>query len=119
MNKGMIEFTDTNFAEQVESGDGITVVDFWAPWCGPCRFVGPLIEELAEEYEGRVQVGKLNVDEAPRTAAKYGIRSIPTIAVFRDGEPVDGILGAVPMEVLREAVDKQLAVTVGADEQAV
>jgi thioredoxin 1 len=108
MSKNVIEFTDGNFASEVEAGTGITVVDFWAPWCGPCRYVAPVINQLAEEYAGRVRVGKLNVDENPETAARYGIRSIPTIGIFRDGEPMDAVVGAIPRAILQEAVEKQL-----------
>jgi thioredoxin len=86
-NHGILELVDADFAEEVEQGQGVTVVDFWAPWCGPCRMVAPIIEELAETYEGRVRFAKLNVDDAPETAARYGIRSIPTIGIFRDGRP--------------------------------
>jgi thioredoxin 1 len=109
MSRNVIEFTDSNFELEVEQGEGITVVDFWAPWCGPCRFVAPVIEQLAEEYAGRVKVGKLNVDDNPSVAARYGIRSIPTIGIFKDGEPVDGVVGAVPKAMLQTALEKQLA----------
>ena len=109
MSEHVIEFTDANFDAEVAEGAGVTVVDFWAPWCGPCRFVAPVIEQLAEEYQGRVRVGKLNVDENPMVAARFGIRSIPTIGIFRDGEPVDGVVGAVGKAVLQTAVEKQLA----------
>ena len=109
MSGNVVEFTDASFESDVEGGSGITVVDFWAPWCGPCRFVAPVIEQLAAEYRGRVRVGKLNVDDSPMTAARYGIRSIPTIGIFKDGEPVDGVVGAVPLAVLQAAVEKHLA----------
>lgn len=109
MSKNVIEFTDGNFEAEVERGAGITVVDFWAPWCGPCRFVAPVIEQLADEYEGRVRIGKLNVDDSPATAARYGIRSIPTIGIFKDGEPVDAVVGAVPAATLQAAIEGQLA----------
>src|SRR5690625_6632022 len=84
MSKNVVEFTDENFATEVESGNGLTVVDFWAPWCGPCRFVAPVIDALADEYEGKAKIGKLNVDDNPATASRYGIRSIPTIGLFKD-----------------------------------
>jgi thioredoxin 1 len=109
MGTHVVEFTDGTFATDVEGGQGVTVVDFWAPWCGPCRFVAPVLEQLAQQYAGRVRVGKVNVDEAPETAARYGIRSIPTIGIFRDGEPVDGVVGVVALEVLQSLVEQQLA----------
>jgi thioredoxin 1 len=109
MSRNILEFTDHNFATEVESGTGITVVDFWAPWCGPCRFVAPLLEQLADEYGARVRIGKLNVDENPAVAGRYGIRSIPTVGIFRDGEPVGGVVGAVPKTTLQAAIDEQLA----------
>ncbi|HSJ25353.1 MAG TPA: thioredoxin [Longimicrobiales bacterium] len=102
------ELTDATFASQVQAGAGLTVVDFWAPWCGPCRFVAPVIEELAQEYDGRVTFSKLNVDDAPQTAAEYGIRSIPTIGIFKDGTPIDGVVGAVPKASLAALIEKHL-----------
>ena len=102
----VIELTDDNFKAEVEDADGMTVVDFWAPWCGPCRMVAPIIEELAGEYEGQVRFAKLNVDEAPATAQAFAIRSIPTIGFFRDGEPVGGLVGAYPKDALKEAIEK-------------
>lgn len=109
MSKHVVEFTDGNFASEVENGTGLTVVDFWAPWCGPCRFVAPVIDALAEEYQGQARIGKLNVDDNPATASSYGIRSIPTIGLFKDGEPVDGVVGAVSKEVLKSLIEKHLA----------
>ena len=109
MAKNVAELNDLTFPAEVEQGNGITVVDFWAPWCGPCRMVAPMIEQLAGEYEGRVSFAKVNVDDARETASKYGIRSIPTIGVFRDGEPVDGVVGAVPKQHLAQLIEKQLA----------
>ncbi len=110
MAKNVKEFTDGNFGPEVEQAQGLVVVDFWAPWCGPCRMVGPMIEQLATEYEGRVTFGKVNVDENPEVSARYGIRSIPTIGIFKDGEPVDGVIGAVPRQYLAAAIEKQLPV---------
>jgi thioredoxin 1 len=105
----VIEVTDATFDEQVANSEGITVVDFWAPWCGPCRTVGPVIEELAEEYEGKVRFAKVNVDEAQTTAQAFGIRSIPTIGFFRDGEAVGGVVGAYPKESLQQVIEDVLA----------
>jgi thioredoxin 1 len=105
----VFEVTDATFDEQVVKNDGLTVVDFWAPWCGPCRMVGPVIEELAEEYEGRVRFAKLNVDDNQVTAGAFGVRSIPTIGFFRDGEPVGGVVGAYPKDALQEVIDDVLA----------
>lgn len=107
-NGWVVEFTDANFASDVEGASGVVVVDFWAPWCGPCRFVAPVIEQLAAEYAGRVTFGKLNVDDSAVVAAEYGIRSIPTIAVFKDGVPVDGVVGAVPKAQLAALVNRHL-----------
>jgi thioredoxin len=112
-NEYVVEFTDQNFETNVEgSTNGLVVVDFWAPWCGPCRMVAPIIEQLAAEYAGRVKFGKLNVDDSPDTAVKYGIRSIPTIALFKDGQPVGGVVGAVPRQHLEKLIQQQLPAAV-------
>ncbi len=103
-----INFTDTNWEDQVLKSDKPVLVDFWAEWCGPCRMIGPLVEELAGEYNGKAIVGKLNVDENPNVATKYGIRSIPTLLVFKGGEIVDKVVGAVPKNVLAQKIDAQL-----------
>jgi len=105
----VFELTDANFDEKVAKSEGVTVVDFWAPWCGPCRMVGPVIEELAEEYEGKVAFAKLNVDDNQATAGAFGIRSIPTIGFFKDGEAVGGVVGAYPKEALQQVIDDVLA----------
>ena len=102
----VIELTDANFQTEVADKEGVTVVDFWAPWCGPCRMVGPVIEELAEEYEGEVRFAKLNVDDNQQTAGAFGVRSIPTIGFFKDGEPVGAVVGAYPKEALQDVVEK-------------
>jgi len=104
----VLELTDESFNTEIDGTEGLTVVDFWAPWCGPCRFVAPVIEQLAVEYAGRVQFAKLNVDDAPNASSTYGIRSIPTIALFKDGSPVDGVVGAVPKSQLAELIEKHL-----------
>jgi len=110
----VFEVTDATWDEQVVKSDGLTVVDFWAPWCGPCRMVGPVIEELAEEYEGRVRFAKLNVDDNQATAGAFGVRSIPTIGFFKNGEPVGGVVGAYPKDALQEVIDDVLAKKDGA-----
>jgi thioredoxin 1 len=94
-----IPLTDETFASEV-ARHPLMVVDFWASWCGPCRLVAPIIEELAGEYSGKVSFGKVNVDENPKTSESFGIQSIPTILVFKDGKPVDGVIGAVPKSQL-------------------
>lgn len=104
----VIELDDTSFQQQVENGEGLTFVDFWAPWCAPCRIVSPTVEKLAQRYAGRVRFAKLNVDEAPQTAAAYQIGSIPTLAIFKDGVPVTGVAGAVPEKFLADMIEKQL-----------
>lgn len=103
-----VEFTDANFEEMAINSDKPVLVDFWAEWCGPCRMVGPLVEEIAGEYEGKAVVGKVNVDQNPQTAAKYGIRSIPTIIFLKGGELVDKSVGAVPKNVLTEKLDNAM-----------
>lgn len=103
-----VEFTDANFEETVLKSDKPVLVDFWAEWCGPCRMVGPVVEELANDYEGKAVVGKVNVDQNPEVAAKYGIRSIPTILFIKNGEVVDKSVGAVPKTALAAKLDSQL-----------
>ena len=95
-----LEITDANFEETVLKSDKPVIVDFWAEWCGPCRMVGPIVEQIGEEYEGKVVVGKVDVDNNPGTAMKFGIRNIPTILFFKNGEIVDKQVGAVAKPVL-------------------
>ena len=97
------EFTDENIKDIINSGKPV-VIDFWAEWCGPCRMVGPLVEELAKEYEGKVQIGKMNVDDNVETPENYGIRNIPTILFFKDGLLVDKQIGATQKAVLASKV---------------
>ncbi|MEJ2503457.1 MAG: thioredoxin [Gemmatimonadota bacterium] len=105
----VMELQDTSFSSEVEGSEGVVVVDFWAPWCAPCRMVAPIIEDLADEYDGTVRFVKVNVDESPGVASRYGIRSIPTIGIFRDGEAVNGVVGAVPKQVLIQAIEEGLS----------
>jgi len=95
-----LEFTDANFDELVLKSDKPVIVDLWAVWCGPCRMVGPIVQEIGEEYEGQAVVGKLDVDNNPEIARRYSIRNIPTILFFKNGEIVDKQVGAVPKQVL-------------------
>jgi thioredoxin 1 len=88
--------TDADFGSVVEQQAGLTVVDFWATWCGPCRMIAPILEQLVDEYAGKVTVAKLDVDANPRAAARFGVRSIPTLLFFKDGKLVDQVIGAVP-----------------------
>lgn len=103
-----IELNDSNF-DQIVKTDKPVLVDFWAEWCGPCKMIGPIVEELAGDYEGKAVVAKLNVDENPQTAAKFGIRSIPTLLVFKNGQVVDKQVGAVPKSVLSQKLAAQVA----------
>lgn len=104
-----VEFTDDNFSDEVESSSKPVLVDFWAEWCGPCRMVGPVVDEIAGEYNGKAKVGKVNVDNNPNISVKYGIRSIPALLIFKDGEVVDQIVGAVPKAQIKKQLDAQLA----------
>ena len=93
---------DSNFEQEVLKSDVPVVVDFWAEWCAPCRIIAPVVEELASEYEGKIKVGKMDVDQNPQSSMSYGIRSIPTLLFFKDGKPVDQLLGAVPKSQIEE-----------------
>jgi len=95
-----VAVTDADFEEQVEKQSGLTVVDFWATWCGPCRMIAPVLEQLAVEYEGKAKVAKLDVDSNARTATRFNVRSIPTLLFFKDGKLVDQVVGAVPRSQL-------------------
>ncbi|MEX0890966.1 MAG: thioredoxin [Gemmatimonadota bacterium] len=107
-NGGPISVTDGNFATEIEGADGLSMVDFWAAWCGPCRMVAPVVEQLAQEYEGRLKVAKLDVDANQQTAAKFNIRSIPSILLFKDGKHVDTVVGAVPKNLLERKIQEHL-----------
>ncbi|RMF21143.1 MAG: thioredoxin [Cyanobacteria bacterium J083] len=100
--------TDANFKEEVLDSDVPVLVDFWAPWCGPCRMVAPVVEEIAEQYDGKVKVVKVNTDENPNVASQYGIRSIPTLMIFKGGQRVDMVVGAVPKTTLANTLEKYL-----------
>ncbi|AXJ01596.1 thioredoxin [Cyclonatronum proteinivorum] len=103
-----LEFTDSNFEELVLNAEHPVLVDFWAEWCGPCRRVGPLVDELSQEYEGKAVIGKVDVDSNPQVSMKYQIRSIPALLIFKNGEVVDQIIGAVPKSVLKKQLEAQL-----------
>lgn len=106
MSENTVTITDENF-EDVTSA-GLTLVDFWAPWCGPCRMVAPVVEELAEQYQGRMRVGKLNVDDNPQTAMKFRVMSIPTVILFKDGEAVETMVGAAPKNAYEARLQKHM-----------
>ena len=103
-----VEITDANF-EEVLNSDKPVLVDFWAEWCGPCKMIGPVVEELANDFDGKAVIGKVDVDSNPEVSAKYGIRSIPTLLVFKGGEIVDKQIGAVPKTVLADKLEAQVA----------
>lgn len=102
----IVKVTDADFDSKVESG--VQLIDFWATWCGPCKMIAPVLEELAADYEGKADILKLDVDENPSTAAKYEVMRIPTLIVFKDGQPVDKVVGFQPKENLAEVLDKHL-----------
>ena len=104
-NAKYVTLSDATFDQEVLQSDQPVLVDFWAAWCGPCRVIAPLIEQLAAEYEGRAKVGKLDVDHNPQVAMRYGIRSIPSLIFFKDGRPVDQMIGVVPKNVLAQKLD--------------
>ena len=104
-----VEITDATFEEEVVKSDTPVVVDFWAEWCGPCKMIAPLVEELAGEYDGKVKFTKLDVDSNPQTPMQFGIRGIPTLLIFNGGKPVGQVVGAVPKSMLKKRVDEAIA----------
>jgi len=104
-----IEITDDNFNEEVVNADTPVLVDFWAEWCGPCKMIAPIVEELAEEFKGKIKFTKLDVDSNPLSSQNFGIRGIPTLLIFDGGQPVDQVVGAVPKSVLKKRLEAALA----------
>jgi thioredoxin 1 len=104
-----IEFTDTNFDTEVIKSDRPVLVDFWAPWCGPCKIIEPIVEEISAEYAGKLKVGKVNTDDNQKVASDYGVMSIPTLMIFKDGEVVERIIGAQPKTALTAKINAVLA----------
>jgi thioredoxin 1 len=108
----LLHITDDNFEKEVLQSNEPVLIDFWAVWCGPCRMIAPIVEEMAGEYAGKAKIGKLDVDSNPMVASKYGIRSIPTILIFKDGKVVEQIVGAVPKQKLVNALNGHVGATV-------
>jgi len=104
-----VTFSDSNFQQDVLQSDKPVLVDFWAPWCGPCKIVGPIVEDLAKEYDGKVKIGKLNVDDNPQVSGSYGVMSIPTLMIFKGGQPVKSIVGAQGRDTIKQAIESVLA----------
>ncbi|MBI1305861.1 MAG: thioredoxin [Bacteroidetes bacterium] len=105
----IVTLTDSNWEQEVTNSDVPVLVDFWAVWCGPCRMIAPIVEELSREYDGKVKIGKMNVDENRNTPSQFGIRSIPTLLVFKGGQVVDKLVGAAPKSTISSKLEAQLA----------
>jgi len=103
-----VQITDDNFKDEVLQSDVPVLIDFWAEWCGPCRMIAPIVEELSNEFDGKLKVGKLDVDQNQQTAIRYGVRSIPTVLLLKDGEVKDTIIGAVPKSIFTEKINAVL-----------
>ena len=106
--ESVVHVTDINFEQEVLKADKPSLVDFWAPWCGPCKAIGPILEELAGEYKEKINIVKVNVDDNPKTASAYGVRSIPTLLLVKDGKTIDTLIGLVPKERLEAFIKKGL-----------
>jgi thioredoxin 1 len=107
-NGNLLTVTDDNFAAEVEGAKGLVMIDFWAAWCGPCRMIAPDVEQLADDFAGRARVGKLDVDSNQKTAARFNVRSIPTVLFFKDGKLVDQLVGANPKRVMQAKIEAHL-----------
>ena len=108
MSKNVVEITDSNFEQEVLKSNIPVLIDFWAPWCGPCRVIAPIIDEIANEFSGQVKVGKLNVDNNPQSPANYQVRGIPNLMIFKNGELQEQIVGAVAKQEILNAIKKTL-----------
>ena len=108
MSDNVLEFTDENFKSDVLESKLPVLVDFWATWCGPCKAIGPIVEELAKEYTGKIKVGKVNVDDNNQVAMQFGVRSIPTLIIVKDGKVIDQLIGAVPKQSMVDLISKVL-----------